>query len=186
MRDIQIGEEAKPRSKEEVAKAEEADHQARYERVLPEVRCARGASARSTRSWIALREDQDKAGKRNSLRHGHGRDEKAGATPLFWAGANMTPQRQITATSRVPASDGAGLADESAGPREMAGGPAQSSSGARGCEPFLAGIFRQGIVKTSEDFGSQGEPPSNQLLLDWLATEFVRSGWNVKPCRGLS
>jgi hypothetical protein len=40
--------------------------------------------------------------------------------------------------------------------------------------------FGTGIVKTTEDFGSQGEWPGNQELLDWLATEFIRTGWNVK------
>jgi hypothetical protein len=37
-----------------------------------------------------------------------------------------------------------------------------------------------GICKTVDDLGSQGESPTNPELLDWLASEFVRSGWDMK------
>lgn len=50
---------------------------------------------------------------------------------------------------------------------------------------FWQRYFGNGIVKTAEDFGSQGDSPTHPALLDWLAVDFMEKGWNVKQLQRL-
>ena len=103
-------------------------------------------------------------------------------TFLLLRGAYDKPGEKVDAgRSRRPASAAAGRSPNNRlGFARWLVDPANPLTARVTVNRFWQMYFGTGLVKTVEDFGSQGEWPSHPELLDWLATEFMRTGWDVK------
>lgn len=118
--------------------------------------------------------------------------EEAPATYVFARGDYQQPKAEVTPAFLSVVARAAGAATV------PADDPARPTTGRRthlaehltsGRHPLVARVvvnrlwmhhFGRGLVATPADFGALGTPPSHPELLDWLASEFVSSGWSVK------
>jgi hypothetical protein len=103
------------------------------------------------------------------------------ATHLLRRGAYDQPGEQVYAATpaALPAMSGE-VAGNRLGLARWLVDPKNPLTARVAVNRFWQMYFGTGIVRTTEDFGSQGEPPSHPALLDWLATEFIGSGWDMK------
>ena len=183
--DTQIGEENKPKSKEEIAKAEAKDHQTR----LSEYFLKYGAPEKERQLYAkleTLREDKAKLETAIPTVMIMAEMKKPRETFVLGRGQYDAPKDKVTANvpSFLPPM-APGLPMNRLGLAKWLVDPRNPLPARVAVNHFWQEYFGTGIVKTSEDFGSQGEQPSNPLLLDWLSTEFVRTGWNVKAMQRL-
>ncbi len=183
--DVQIGEEAKPQTKQEIEKAREKDHQAKLSEYF-----LKYAASENERQLYAklegLQEEKTKLEAAIPTVMIMAEMKKPRETFVLGRGQYDNPKDKVTAN--VPAvlpPMAPGLPMNRLGLAKWLVNPANPLAARVAVNHFWQEYFGTGIVKTSEDFGSQGEVPSNPLLLDWLATEFVRTGWNVKAMQRL-
>ncbi len=183
--DVQIGEEAKALSKEQIEKNLENDRQTR----LTEYFLEHGAPEKEQQLYAQLKDlREEKAQLEDDIPTVMIMAEmkKPRDTYVLGRGQYDNPKEKVTAgTPAFLPPMAPGLPMNRLGLAKWIVSPTNPLTARVAVNRFWQQYFGIGIVKTSEDFGSQGEMPSNQKLIDWLATEFVRTGWNVKAMQRL-
>ena len=183
--EVQIGEAEKAKTKDEKEKALEEDRQTR----LTEYFLKYGAPEKERQLYAQLKDlrtEKDKLEEAIPTVMIMAEMKKPRETFVLGRGQYDNPKEKVTAG--VPAflpPMAPGLPMNRLGLAKWIVSPGNPLTARVAVNHFWQEYFGTGIVKTSEDFGSQGEQPSNPLLLDWLATEFVRTGWNVKAMQRL-
>ncbi len=183
--DVQIGEPAKALSKEQIEKNLENERQTR----LTEYFLEHGAAEKERQLYAQLkdlREEKAKLEEEIPTVMIMAEMKKPRDTYVLGRGQYDNPKEEVTAgTPAFLPPMAPGLPMNRLGLAKWIVSPTNPLTARVAVNRFWQQYFGVGIVKTSEDFGSQGEMPSNQKLIDWLATEFVRTGWNVKAMQRL-
>jgi hypothetical protein len=183
--DVQIGASDKAKTKEEGEKGLEKDRQTR----LTDYFLKYGAPEKERRLYAQLKDLRTEKSKlETDIPTVMVMDEMKKPRETFVLGRGQYDNPKDKVTAGVPAflpPMAPGLPMNRLGLAKWLVSPSNPLTARVTVNHFWQEYFGIGIVKTSEDFGSQGEPPSHPLLLDWLATEFVRTGWNVKAIERL-
>ena len=183
--DVQIGEEAKATTKEQMEKSLEKERQTR----LTEYFLKNGAPEKERQLYAQLKDLRTEKSKlEEAIPTVMIKAEMKKPRETFVLGRGQYDNPQDKVAAGVPAflpPMAPGLPMNRLGLAKWLVSPGNPLTARVAVNRFWQEYFGTGIVKTSEDFGSQGEPPSHPLLLDWLATQFVRTGWNVKAMQRL-
>ena len=135
-----------------------------------------------TAKLAALKSEQDAVRGRNPVTHIQ--QEKKDSVPManiLFRGQYDKPKDQVmAATPAVLHAMPAGAPTNRLGLARWINSPDNPLTARVTVNRFWQEIFGVGLVKTAEDFGSTGEAPVNQELLDWLAVDFQEHGWDVK------
>lgn len=181
---------AKDRNEEQKRLAKDAETQTgvSWDEVLAEIPAAEKevrAGLRRRMHDIELEEPQPPA-----AAYGVALEEKAPPTHILKVGDHKMKQGEVQPGVPLVLALGAGRTDRGDLTKEVRGRRTELANWLVSAEnPLTARVFVNrmwqfrmgaGLVRTPNDFGALGERPTHPQLLDWLAAEFVESGWDVK------